>query len=310
MKDVSELQSSNANIHHTAEITEHKKNSTTLGTISSETREVIDTLIVDLGKLPIPIKPVSAVNSHELIGSHSFLSDSQLSIDISITEIVVQSDTNTPLAHNMMPSKNFKSPYLTLLGSSEKGKEVMEDVIRPYFSFEGYEITNQPPSYLIDEYIQWVTRGLLKSHANKKPSEDKYRARASSLGFKMMDFVSLIFYFHHFSFQMYNYVSNVLCSTSMLFFTTFVKTSKLRSINQYRYTTVNCLFSTHIYNTYERYYNNEADDNISTQEHIDCVSVVSIHKRSIINIMKGFSIPVGLSWHLMDDVYIPISYDG
>ena len=26
--------------------------------------------------------------------------------------------------------------------------------------------------------------------------------------------------------------------------------------------------------------------------------------------MKGFSIPVGLPWHLVDDVYIPINYDG
>uniref|UniRef100_M1DEQ7 Ulp1 protease family, C-terminal catalytic domain containing protein n=1 Tax=Solanum tuberosum TaxID=4113 RepID=M1DEQ7_SOLTU len=51
------------------------------------------------------------------------------------------------------------------------------------------EITNRAPYFLIDEYIQWVTRGLLKSHANKKPSDDKYRARSSSLGFEMMDYV-------------------------------------------------------------------------------------------------------------------------
>ncbi|KAH0679556.1 hypothetical protein KY284_020641 [Solanum tuberosum] len=214
MKDVSELQSSDANIHHTAEITEHKKDdasgqmsqhffegtmnedasdkvqhntnqsvpdpvtfdtsdSTTSGTISSETREAMDTLIVDLGRLSIP--------ANQLVR--------QLPIDIPITEIVVRSDTNTPLARNMMPSKIYKSPYLTSFGSSEKVKEVMEDVIRSYFPFEGCEITNQAPSYLIDEYIQWVTRGFLKTHANKKPSEDMYRARASSLGFEMMDYV-------------------------------------------------------------------------------------------------------------------------
>ncbi|KAK4716469.1 hypothetical protein R3W88_014807 [Solanum pinnatisectum] len=81
-------------------------------------------------------------------------------------------------------------------------------------------------------------------------------------------------------------------------------------MNQYRYTTVNCLFNTHIYNAHERYYNNQADDNISTQERIDRASVVSVHERLITNIMKGFSIPVGLPWHLVDDVYIPVNCDG
>ena len=70
------------------------------------------------------------------------------------------------------------------------------------------------------------------------------------------------------------------------------------------------MFSTHINNTHDRYYNNEADDDISTQEHIDRARVVSVHERSIINVMKGFSIPAGLPWHLVDDVYIPINYDG
>ncbi|WMV33472.1 hypothetical protein MTR67_026857 [Solanum verrucosum] len=78
-------------------------------------------------------------------------------------------------------------------------------------------------------------------------------------------------------------------------------------MNQYKYTTVNCLFNTHIHNTHERYYNNQADDNISTQEHIDRASVVSVHERSITNIMKGFSIPAELPWHLVDDVYISIN---
>ncbi|WMV19811.1 hypothetical protein MTR67_013196 [Solanum verrucosum] len=189
MKDVLKLQSSDANIHHTAETTEHKKDSTTYGTISSGTREAIDTLIVDLGKLSIPAKSVSAVNSQELTGSHSFLSDSQLPTDISIIEIVVRSDINTPLARNRMPSKKIKSSYLTSFGSREKGKKVLEDDIRPYFLFEGCGITNQQLFYLIDEYIQWVNRGLLETHANKKPTEDKYRAKASSFGFEMMDFV-------------------------------------------------------------------------------------------------------------------------
>ncbi|KAH0701486.1 hypothetical protein KY285_015764 [Solanum tuberosum] len=198
MKDISELQSSYENIHHTAETTKHKKDdasgqmpqhffegtmnedasdkvqhntnqsvpdpitfdtsdSMTSGTISSETREAMDTLIADIGRLPIPTKPICAVNLHELTVSQNFLSDSQLPTDIPITAIVVRSDTNTPLARNRMPSQILKSPYLASFRSSEKGKEVMEDVTRPYFQFEGCAITNRTPDFLIDEYIQWVT---------------------------------------------------------------------------------------------------------------------------------------------------------
>ncbi|KAH0681199.1 hypothetical protein KY284_022284 [Solanum tuberosum] len=309
MKEVSELQSSDANVHHTAETTEHKKDdpttqipqqffegtmnedssykvqrntnqsvsdtatfytldSTTSGTISSETREVMHTLIVDLGRLPIPVKP------------------SQLPTDIPITEIVVRSDTNTPLARIRMPSKICKSPYLTSFGSSEKGKEVMED------------------------FIEWVTIGLLKTHAKKKPTEDKYRAKASSLGFEMMDYV-VAYPSNKNWFYAISQPKN--CWTDQHIDVVFYylrKKSKLRSMNQYRYITVNCLFSSHINNTHESYYNNVVDDDISTQEHIDCAVAVSVHERSITNVMKGFSIPAALPWHLVDDVYIPVNCDG
>ena len=57
--------------------------------------------------------------------------------------------------------------YLTSFGSSEKGKAVMTDVIRPNFPFQRCEITNQAPSYLIDEFIEWVITGLLKAHLKK-----------------------------------------------------------------------------------------------------------------------------------------------
>uniref|UniRef100_M1DGH7 Ulp1 protease family, C-terminal catalytic domain containing protein n=1 Tax=Solanum tuberosum TaxID=4113 RepID=M1DGH7_SOLTU len=284
--------------------------STTSGTISSETREVMHTLIANLGRLSIPVKPVSAVNSQELTNSQSLLSDNQLPTDIPITEIVVRSDTNTPLACIRMPSKICKSPYLTSFGSSEKGKEVMKDVIRPNFPFEGCEITNRAPSYLIDEFIEWVTTGLLKTHAKKKPTEDKYRAKATSLGFEMMDYV-VAYPSNKKWFYAMSQPKN--CWTDQhidVVFYYFRKKSKLRSTNQYRYTTVNCLFSSHINNTHERYYNNVADDDISTQEHIDRAVVASVHKRSITNVMKGFSIPAALPWHLVDDVYISINCDG
>ncbi|WMV45429.1 hypothetical protein MTR67_038814 [Solanum verrucosum] len=49
-------------------------------------------------------------------------------------------------------------------------------------------------------------------------------------------------------------------------------------MNQYRYTTANYLFISHIKNTYERYYLANDDDLISTQEHIDRASAVSVYE--------------------------------
>ena len=121
----------------------------------------MNTLIADLGSLPIH------ANQQELTNNQSLLSDSQLPIDIPITYIIVRSEINTPHARIRMPSRNCKSPYLTSFGSSEKGKTVMIDVIRPNFPFQGCEITNQDPSYMIDDFIEWVTTGLLKALSKK-----------------------------------------------------------------------------------------------------------------------------------------------
>jgi len=70
------------------------------------------------------------------------------------------------------------------------------------------------------------------------------------------------------------------------------------------------LFISHIKNTYERYYLANDDDLISTQEHIDRASAVSVYERSITNIIKGFEIPAALPWHLVDDVYISVNCGG
>ncbi|KAH0763619.1 hypothetical protein KY290_019692 [Solanum tuberosum] len=88
------------------------------------------------------------------------------------------------------------------------------------------------------------------------------------------------------------------------------KKSKLCSPNEYRFTTVNCLFKTFINEAYNRYYCSAFDDNLTTQEHMARGAVVSAIERSIKNIIKGFSIPTGLPWHLVDEVYIPVNSDG
>ncbi|PHU28857.1 hypothetical protein BC332_00950 [Capsicum chinense] len=68
---------------------------------------------------------------------------------------------------------------------------------------------------------------------------------------------------------------------------------KLQTQEQYRYTTDNCLYKVYINNTYDRYYQQQPK--------------VSRNEECLINIIKGFSIPASLPWHLVNEVYILIN---
>ncbi|PHT53743.1 hypothetical protein CQW23_08205 [Capsicum baccatum] len=72
------------------------------------------------------------------------------------------------------------------------------------------------------------------------------------------------------------------------------KKAKLQTQEQYRYTTDNCLYKVYINNAYDRYFQQQPE--------------VSRNEECLINIIKGFSIPSGLPWHLVDEVYIPNNY--
>ncbi|KAG5620622.1 hypothetical protein H5410_005840 [Solanum commersonii] len=87
------------------------------------------------------------------------------------------------------------------------------------------------------------------------------------------------------------------------------KKSKRRSMDQYIYTTVNCLFKSYINIVYNRYYCSPADDTLSTHDHISRGVTASVYERSIKDIINGFSIPTDLPWHLVDAVYIPVNCD-
>ncbi|XP_015084749.1 uncharacterized protein LOC107028221 [Solanum pennellii] len=163
--------------------------SSTSTTISSSTQAAIDALIKDLGKDPTNARPLYSYTPQNITSSQYLLIDSQLPTNIPITEIEVRFDSVTPAHRNRMPSRNIQSPYCTSFGSSEQGKEKLKDMTRLHFPFERCGITNQVSLKLIEDYMNWLSRGLLKNHNNKNSSGDKYRSKSSSFGFTMMDFV-------------------------------------------------------------------------------------------------------------------------
>ncbi|PHT37926.1 hypothetical protein CQW23_21499 [Capsicum baccatum] len=58
-----------------------------------------------------------------------------------------------------------------------------------------------------------------------------------------------------------------------------------------------------------KYFQDVADDALSTQEDYKRSCIVSINEELLINIIKRFNIPIALPWHLIDDVYVPINCD-
>ncbi|KAK4713508.1 hypothetical protein R3W88_019415 [Solanum pinnatisectum] len=120
--------------------------------------------------------------------------------------MVVYQQSETPVQRNRMPSRILQSPYVNEFDSTDKGKQKVEEKVRPISSFDGLGISYQPPSNLLDEYSKWIYKSLLKTHANKivniyiymcvcvcvcvlKPMDDKYRGKSASFGFEHMDFV-------------------------------------------------------------------------------------------------------------------------
>ncbi|XP_069150300.1 uncharacterized protein [Solanum lycopersicum] len=182
-------------------VSDTPKESSTSTTISPSTQAAIDALIKDLDKDPTNARPLYSYNPQNINNSQYLLADSQLPTDIPITEIGVRTDSVTPAHRNRMPSRRIQSPYCTSFGSSEKGKEKLKDMARLHFPFEVCGITNQVSPKLIEDYMNWLSRGLLQNHNNK-------------------------------------------------------------------------------------YYMDDNDDSLTTQEHVDRASVVSVYEKSIINIIK------------------------
>ncbi|KAG5571730.1 hypothetical protein H5410_061496 [Solanum commersonii] len=124
-----------------------------------------------------------------------------------------------PLFNEIGCQQRFLITLFDRIWSSDKGKQKFEDDVRPRSPFDGCGISYKPPSKLLEQYSKCISKGLLKTHDNKKPKDYKYLAKSTSFGFEDMDFhIDIVFYYLR-------------------------KKSKLCSPNQYIFTTINCLFN-------------------------------------------------------------------
>ncbi|PHT56814.1 hypothetical protein CQW23_05300 [Capsicum baccatum] len=85
------------------------------------------------------------------------------------------------------------------------------------------------------------------------------------------------------------------------------KKSKLRSDQDYKFTTTNCFFKNYIDKRYSRYYEDDTDTVLTPQQdYVESVRVALIEE-TITYIIKRYCMPSDLPWHQVDEVYVPIN---
>ncbi|PHT45651.1 hypothetical protein CQW23_14809 [Capsicum baccatum] len=60
---------------------------------------------------------------------------------------------------------------------------------------------------------------------------------------------------------------------------------------------------------YFRYYPNDTDTVHSTQQDYAQSVIMTQNEEAITNIIKGYCLPSGLPWHLVDEVYVPVNFN-
>ncbi|PHT73256.1 hypothetical protein T459_24041 [Capsicum annuum] len=109
--------------------------------------------------------------------------------DFSDAVVAAHQAAKIPAKRTRTKSKVFTSPYLIEYVSSSKSLEDETADLKHKFAFEGFVLSEDMPSGIIEEYKEWVDEGLLKFHAKKKMNDDHYKAKASSLGVHEINFV-------------------------------------------------------------------------------------------------------------------------
>ncbi|PHU05195.1 hypothetical protein BC332_26017 [Capsicum chinense] len=198
--------------------------------------------------------------------------------------------TDTAEEHNMTvdnPSIAFKD---------EEKVEPASLGERKNYPFEEFNISDEALKkliQLINDYSEWIADGMLKHHVGRKQNDERYKVNESSLGFDMFDFVVA-----HSKMKNWFYLMSQpqTCWNDEhidVIFYNLRKKAKLQIQEQYRYKTGNYLYKVYINNAYDRYCQQQPK--------------VFQNEECLINIIKGFSIPTGLPWHLVDEVYILIN---
>ncbi|KAF3634504.1 hypothetical protein FXO37_26453 [Capsicum annuum] len=231
---------------------------------------------------------------------------SQESIDniiagISTPVVAMKMKSVSPTEMNDNECQIHGARFQSDLPEVELGKKSATVDFPQKHQFDGYLISDEMPMGLIEEYFDWIVEGLLKFHEKKKLKDNHYKANKSGISFSSLDFVIAQPDSKNWFYTMSQPNTCWNDKHVDVIFYYLRKKSKQQKDQEYRYTTVNCLFKTYIDVTYKHYIEDAAGDSLSTQDDYKKMSFVASNEGALINIIKGFNIPVALPWHLVDE---------
>ncbi|PHU14715.1 hypothetical protein BC332_15920 [Capsicum chinense] len=88
------------------------------------------------------------------------------------------------------------------------------------------------------------------------------------------------------------------------------KKYKNKNFPSKRYTITDCFFKVYIDKAYVNYYDADAGNELATQNTSAKTDEVAAMEMTLINTIKEFIPRAGQPWHLVDEVFVPINYDG
>ncbi|KAG5590546.1 hypothetical protein H5410_041060 [Solanum commersonii] len=182
--------------------------------------------------------------------------------------------TTSPVSHSNPKGKE-----------KEKEQEKTKEKEKQQYPFEGFNIDGEGPTELMSSFSQWIYEGLYKHHAKKREKDDHYLANCSNLEFKQLDFVVA---FPKKKDWFYVMSQPNKCWTDehvdvILYY--------LRKKSKQQCHSIPLLI-------------------VFFKTYINSASVVPEYENKIVGTIKGFDIPGGLPWHLTDEAYVPVNYNG
>ncbi|KAF3653813.1 hypothetical protein FXO38_15469 [Capsicum annuum] len=237
------------------------------------------------------------------------ISDTVILSAFSTSQKNVSANKNAPAPRSRKPSKIYRSPFLTHFGSSSKGKKKLASNERKKFPFEGYHIIGDSTTVEMKIFEEWIHDGLYTQHTKKKDDDDHYKVNCSTLGFRQLDVVVAFPNFKNWFYLMYQ--QNKCWNDEHLDVIMYYLRKKYKNTNFSisRYTTTDYFFKVYIDKAYMNYYNSNITKDLATQDKSARTNEVVDMKKSLINRIKRLSTCAGQSWHMVNEVFVPINCD-
>ncbi|KAF3664809.1 hypothetical protein FXO37_11330 [Capsicum annuum] len=166
----------------------NKLRESTKDSSTDASQESIDNIIAGISTPVVSIK-MKSVSPTEISNNECQIHDTRFPSLLPEAELGKQDAIKTRAPRNWKRTTIFRSSFTTEFGSSCKGKESVTIDFRRKHLFDGYLISYDMPTGLIEEYCAWILHRLLKFHEKKKLKDKHYKANKLGIDFSSLDFV-------------------------------------------------------------------------------------------------------------------------